>query len=188
MLAGCVETCVEMQKSVFKLSDPMLQLSLSQRDRRRRRRKGATSRKRQQTSKSVKTDFDIFGQFLRRANQRSSKKVSKIIFDNFRAAPIFRPFLGASEPFAERNGGGPAQSGKRLSDIFSAWFHQEKIGPKREVFGTDIPQTYGGHSRGCPGPKLRAGPRNLGKTSFLFMVETVVLESGAFVPCRNRWF
>ena len=29
--------------------------------------------------------------------------------------------------------------------------------PKEEVLGTDIPQTSGGHSRGCPGPKLRSG-------------------------------
>ena len=29
--------------------------------------------------------------------------------------------------------------------------------PKEEVFGTDIPRTSGGHSRGCPGPKLRSG-------------------------------
>ena len=30
--------------------------------------------------------------------------------------------------------------------------------PKEEVFGTDIPRTSGGHSRGYPGPKLRSGP------------------------------
>ena len=29
--------------------------------------------------------------------------------------------------------------------------------PKEEVFGTDIPRTSGGHSRGYPGPKLRSG-------------------------------
>ena len=29
--------------------------------------------------------------------------------------------------------------------------------PKEEVFGTDIPRTSGGHSRGHPGPKLRSG-------------------------------
>ena len=29
--------------------------------------------------------------------------------------------------------------------------------PKEEVFGTDIPRTSGGHSRGFPGPKLRSG-------------------------------
>ena len=33
-----------------------------------------------------------------------------------------------------------------------------KIQPKEEVFGTDIPRTSGGHSRGYPGPKLRSGP------------------------------
>ena len=30
--------------------------------------------------------------------------------------------------------------------------------PKEEVFGTDIPRTSGGHSRGYPGPNLRSGP------------------------------
>ena len=29
--------------------------------------------------------------------------------------------------------------------------------PKEEVFGTDIPRTSRGHSRGYPGPKLRSG-------------------------------
>ena len=29
--------------------------------------------------------------------------------------------------------------------------------PKEEVFGADIPPTSGGHSPGCPGPKLRSG-------------------------------
>ena len=29
--------------------------------------------------------------------------------------------------------------------------------PKEEVFGTDIPRTSGGHSRGSPRPKLRSG-------------------------------
>ena len=29
--------------------------------------------------------------------------------------------------------------------------------PKEEVFGTDIPRTSGGHSRGYPGPKVRSG-------------------------------
>ena len=33
--------------------------------------------------------------------------------------------------------------------------------PKEEVFGTDIPRTSGGHSRGYPDPKLRSGrPRS----------------------------
>ena len=32
-----------------------------------------------------------------------------------------------------------------------------KIQPKEGVFGTGIPQTSGGHSRGYPGPKLRSG-------------------------------
>ena len=31
------------------------------------------------------------------------------------------------------------------------------FGPSGEVFGTDIPRTSGGHSRGYPGPKLRSG-------------------------------
>ena len=34
---------------------------------------------------------------------------------------------------------------------------QKKNQPKEEVFGTDIPRTSGGHSRGYPGQKLRSG-------------------------------
>ena len=33
----------------------------------------------------------------------------------------------------------------------------KKNQPKQEVFGTEIPRTSGGHSRGYPGPKLRSG-------------------------------
>ena len=36
-------------------------------------------------------------------------------------------------------------------------FSRTKSQPKEEVFGTDIPRTSGGHSRGYPGPKLRSG-------------------------------
>ena len=35
--------------------------------------------------------------------------------------------------------------------------------PKEEVFGTDVPRTSGGHSRGYPEPKLRSGPSKLWK-------------------------
>ena len=34
---------------------------------------------------------------------------------------------------------------------------ERKISPQEEDFGTDIPRTSGGHSRGYPGPKLRSG-------------------------------
>ena len=39
----------------------------------------------------------------------------------------------------------------------SPCFSRTKNQPKEEVFGPDIPRTSGGHSRGCPGPKLRSG-------------------------------
>ena len=32
-----------------------------------------------------------------------------------------------------------------------------KTPQKEEVFGTDVPRTSGGHSRGYPGPELRSG-------------------------------
>ena len=38
-----------------------------------------------------------------------------------------------------------------------ATLSRAKNQPKEEVFGTDVPRTSGGHSRGCPGPKLRSG-------------------------------
>ena len=37
------------------------------------------------------------------------------------------------------------------------FFQRTKNQPKEEVFGTDIPRTSGGHSRGYPSPKLRSG-------------------------------
>ena len=68
----------------------------------RGRRKGATSKKTSKSSKSVKKFFDIFRQFSRRAkNVKNRQKVSKsfsTLFDNFRAAPVFRPLLGGSDP------------------------------------------------------------------------------------------
>ena len=44
-----------------------------------------------------------------------------------------------------------------------AHYTRTKIQPKEEVFGTDIPRTSGGHSRGYPGPKLRSGPSKFWK-------------------------
>ena len=56
---------------------------------------------RQKSSKSVKNIFDTFRHFSRRAkNVKNRQKMSKIFstfFDNFRAAPVFRPLLGASD-------------------------------------------------------------------------------------------
>ena len=53
---------------------------------------------RQKSSKSVKNIFDAFRHFSRRAkNVKNRQKVSKIFFDNFRAAPVFRPLLGCSD-------------------------------------------------------------------------------------------
>ena len=58
-------------------------------------------KKRQKSSKSVKNIFDTFRQFSRRAkNVKNRQKVSKYfstLFDNFCAAPVFRPLLGGSE-------------------------------------------------------------------------------------------
>ena len=51
---------------------------------------------------------------------------------------------------------------KALNSLMSgsriAWPYLTKNQPKEEVFGTDIPRTSRGHSRGYPGPKLRSGP------------------------------
>ena len=56
---------------------------------------------RQKTSKSVKKFFDTFRQFSRRAkNVKNRRKVSKsfsTLFDNFRAAPFFRPLLRSAD-------------------------------------------------------------------------------------------
>ena len=53
------------------------------------------------SSKSVEKFFDTFRQFSRRAkNVKNRQKVSKslsTLFDNFRAAPFFRPLLEGSE-------------------------------------------------------------------------------------------
>ena len=57
--------------------------------------------KRQKSSKSVKKCFETFRQFSRRAKSvKNRQKVSKIfstLFDNFHAAPVFRPLLGGSD-------------------------------------------------------------------------------------------
>ena len=54
-----------------------------------------------ESSKSVKKCFDTFRQFSRRAkNVKNRQKASKsfsTLFDNFRAAPFFRPLLGGSD-------------------------------------------------------------------------------------------
>ena len=69
-------------------------------DRKRGQRKGATSKMSKSVEKCQKF-FDTFRHFSRRAkNVRNRQKVSQIfstLFDNFRAAPFFRPLLGGSE-------------------------------------------------------------------------------------------
>ena len=67
--------------------------------------KGASGKgprqKRQKSSKSVQNILDTFRQFSRRAqNVTNRQKVSKMfstLFDNFRAAPVFRPLLGGPD-------------------------------------------------------------------------------------------
>ena len=49
-------------------------------------------RRRQKSSKSVQTNFDFFRQFSHRA--KTSKMSEMSLFDNFRAAAIFRTLLG----------------------------------------------------------------------------------------------
>ena len=57
---------------------------------------------RQKTSKIVKKCQKVFRQFSRRAkNVKNRQKVSKsfsTLFDNFRAAPFFRPLLQSADP------------------------------------------------------------------------------------------
>ena len=58
---------------------------------------------RQKTSKSVKKFFETFRQFLRSAkkknveNRQKASKGFSTLFDNFRAAPFYRPLLGGCE-------------------------------------------------------------------------------------------
>ena len=58
-------------------------------------------KKRQKSSKSVKNIFVTFRHFSRRTkNVKNRQKVSKVfstLFDYFRAAPVFWPFLGGSD-------------------------------------------------------------------------------------------
>ena len=69
------------------------------------RKKGPAERghvkKRQKSPKRVKNIFDTFWQFSRRAkNAKNRQKMSKTfwtLFENFRAAPVFRPLLGGSD-------------------------------------------------------------------------------------------
>ena len=76
----------------------------------------------QKSSKSVKKFFDTFQQFSRRAkNVKNRQKVSKsfsTLFDNFRAAPFFRPLLGGSDFIKgsdERSGSSTRKPSCRLS-------------------------------------------------------------------------
>ena len=46
---------------------------------------------------------------------------------------------------------------RRMCDCQHTLHSRTKNRPKEEVFGTDIPRTSRGHSRGYPGPKLRSG-------------------------------
>ena len=68
--------------------------------RKRGQRKGATSKK-VKNRQNVNNIFDTFRQFSRKAkNVKDRQKVSKIfstLFDNFRAAAVFRPLLGGSD-------------------------------------------------------------------------------------------
>ena len=56
---------------------------------------------------------------------------------------------------------GPLEAKTRKTRIVSISFRTKnsrtKNQPKEEVFGTDIPRTSRGHSRGYPDPKLRSG-------------------------------
>ena len=76
-------------------------------------------KKRQKSSKSVKSIFDTFRHFSRRAkNVKNRQKVSKIfstLFDNFRAAPVFRPLWGALKLSS-------------LIAVFCQVFHDDQIG------------------------------------------------------------
>ena len=58
-------------------------------------------KKSQKSSKSVKKFFDTFRQFSRRAknvkNRQKASKMFSTLFDNFRAAPFFRPLLQSAE-------------------------------------------------------------------------------------------
>ena len=50
--------------------------------------------------------------------------------------------------------------------VVAKMISRTKNQPKEEVLGTDIPQTSGGHSRGCPGRKLRSGRSKSWEASF----------------------
>ena len=50
-----------------------------------------------------------------------------------------------------------SQRSQCLKTLRSLGKSRTKNQPKEEVFGTDIPRTSGGHSRGYPDPKLRSG-------------------------------
>ena len=49
--------------------------------------------------------------------------------------------------------------------VFKEYVQERKISPKRYFFGTDIPRTCVGHSRGYPGPNFGQGAQNPGKIS-----------------------
>ena len=134
----------------------------------------AQGKQRQKSSKSVKSFSTLFDNF--RAAQKTSKSVKNIFdtFRHFRSRHQFSgPFLGGfpmaevmrctSKSCSEK----APEFGELLREFGEInWEEQSmdqcqcsgtKNQPKRGVFGTDIPRTSGGHSRGGPGPKLRSG-------------------------------
>ena len=66
-------------------------------------------------------------------------------------------FRGLSGILREFLPEGPSRTGGVAHSKEKPYNQERKISPKRKFFGTDIPRTSGGHSRGYPGPKLRSG-------------------------------
>ena len=58
------------------------------------------------------------------------------------------------------------------------WVSRTKNQPKEEVLGTDIPRTYGGHSRGHPGPKLRSGRSKSWKKTSIWPLTSMTRRRG----------
>ena len=90
--------------------------------------------------------------------------------------PIRQPNLG-------QTGFGVAYIGPALNVFHSG----SKDQPKEEVFGMDIPRTSGGHSRGCPGPKLRSLIVLDGRNCARLIAESLAIVIAVIRITSVRW-
>ena len=123
------------------------------------------------------TIWDLFGETDCRARANVSRKLPRDGGESTAARHLDQrtPWGGwQKEGEAKSYKGHPSQKGfdppPRMvrcppPQVSLLYFSSTENQPKEEIFGTDIPRTSGGHSRGCPGPKTSARAAKILKKS-----------------------